>query len=401
MKTTLILVFSMVMTIGFTQDSISVLFIGNSYTYYNDLPGTLNNLAVSLGDKVTYDSQTPGGTSFEGHTNNAATWTKINSNPWDFVVIQGQSQEPSFPDAQVDVNSYPFAKELADSVYSNNFCSQAMYFMTWGRENGDPQWGPISTYDGMQERLRNAYLRFADSVDGSVAPVGVAWKYARDNYPTISLYNADQSHPSPEGTYLAACTFYASTFRKSPVGSTFYGGIDPTEAAQLQYAAEVAVLDSLETWFLRENQTQSSFEFAQNGTMVDFESTSWHATAWNWDFGNGNTSNMENPSFDFGTTGTFSTTLTASSVCNDDDETQLVDFTVGIDELNKEYVLKTLGEGIYQLNYEAKDLTVIDNSGRIVKHIRSSNNVFEINLSQLKTGIYFIETGGLSIRILR
>ena len=38
-----------------------------------------------------------------------------------------------------------------------------MFFMTWGRENGDPQWDSISTFNKMNLRLRNAYLRFADS----------------------------------------------------------------------------------------------------------------------------------------------------------------------------------------------------------------------------------------------
>ena len=108
------------------------------------------------------------------------------------------------------------AMQLADSVYANNFCTEVMMYMTWGRKNGDPQWAPISTFDGMNDRLRSAYLRMADSVQGSVSPVGSAWKYVRENYPSIELYNADESHPSVAGTYLAACTFYASIFRKHP-----------------------------------------------------------------------------------------------------------------------------------------------------------------------------------------
>lgn len=402
MKLLVTVVFSILGFTSFCQDSISVLFIGNSYTNYNDLPGTFNSIAASRGDIVTYDSHTPGGTTFEGHTNNATTWTKINSQPWDYVVIQGQSQEPSFPDAQVDANSYPYAKELADSVYSNNFCSQVMFYMTWGRENGDSQWAPISTYDGMQERLRNAYLRFADSVKGSVSPVGVAWKYVRDNYPTIDLYNADESHPSPEGTYLAACTFYASTFRKSPVGaSTFTGTIDPTVAAQLQYAAEVAVLDSLDTWFIRENQTTSSFDYVQNGTVVDFESTSWHATSWEWDFGNANSSNLENPSFDFGATGAHPTELIASSVCNSDTSTRVVDYVLGLDKNNMDYELKTLGEGKFDLVYASKAITILNSSGQIVSVIPSKNNSFRIDLSENPKGVYFIKSEELTLKVVR
>ena len=58
---------------SFSQETAKVLFIGNSYTYVNDLPSMLSNIAASFGDQVTHDSQTPGGTTFQGHTQNAAT----------------------------------------------------------------------------------------------------------------------------------------------------------------------------------------------------------------------------------------------------------------------------------------------------------------------------------------
>ena len=121
--------------------------------------------------------------------------------------MQAQSQEPSFPDSQVDTETIPYAMQMADSVYANHYCSKVMMFMTWGRENGDPQWGPISTFNGMNTRLRNAYVRMADSVQGSVGPVGSAWRVVRELDPSIQLYSGDGSHPSVAGTYLAACTF--------------------------------------------------------------------------------------------------------------------------------------------------------------------------------------------------
>ncbi|MFN5032289.1 MAG: hypothetical protein ACK5FX_08725, partial [Flavobacteriia bacterium] len=173
---------------NYAQDSISVLFIGNSYTYVNDLPTVFKNLTQSLGDISTVDSKTNGGYTFQNHLSDAVTHTKIQSRQWDFVVLQGQSQEPSFPTDQVNAQTLPPAAALADSVYSNWYCSQAVYFMTWGRQNGDPQWDSISTFDGMNVRLRNAYMRIADSANASVSPVGVAWKYVRDNHPTINLY---------------------------------------------------------------------------------------------------------------------------------------------------------------------------------------------------------------------
>ena len=76
------------------QDDASVLFIGNSYTYYNDMPDILSDIAASLGNSVNNVSQTTGGATFSGHVGNTNTFNAINSQIWDYVVLQGQSQDP-------------------------------------------------------------------------------------------------------------------------------------------------------------------------------------------------------------------------------------------------------------------------------------------------------------------
>jgi hypothetical protein len=138
------------------QNSLSVLFIGNSYTASNNLPGMITSVANSFGKDLTWLAQTPGGATLSTHAGNASTYTNINSNTWDYVVLQAQSQEPSFSDNQVNTQTIPYAKQLADSVFANHFCSEVMMFMTWGRKDGDPQWAPISTFEGMNSRLRAA-----------------------------------------------------------------------------------------------------------------------------------------------------------------------------------------------------------------------------------------------------
>ena len=156
------------------QDSASVLFIGNSYTYVNNLPSLFQNIAVSKGKSTFVDTKTNGGATMQFHANDPSSYQKMNSSDWNYVVLQAQSQEPSFPFGQVNTQTLPYAVQLADSANEISSCSQAMFFMTWGRENGDPQWDSINTFDKMNYRLRNAYLRFADSSNSVVAPVGVA-----------------------------------------------------------------------------------------------------------------------------------------------------------------------------------------------------------------------------------
>ncbi|MGV3609668.1 MAG: PKD domain-containing protein [Fluviicola sp.] len=333
------------------QDSISVLFIGNSYTYVNDLPGTLGSLAANLGKEITIDSKTNGGYTFQNHTNDPLTYTKIHSKPWDVVVIQGQSQEPSFPDAQVDTQTLPYAVKLSDSIWANNACSNVMYYMTWGRQNGDPQWVGINTFEKMNTRLYNAYMRMADSSDRAmVSPVGRAWSYVRANHPTINLYNADESHPSMEGTYLAACTFYAALFQQSPVGSTYYGGLPAATAGILQNAAATVVLDSLDHFQLHpvDEPAQAHFSLSQNGETIQLINESSRATTYTWNFGDGQTATTENALHTFGSNGIYTVQLVASSGCNSDTfSIQVTVNTLGLSDLTfDEIVIKTGDEFI-------------------------------------------------------
>ncbi|NVK65142.1 MAG: hypothetical protein HWE22_11175 [Flavobacteriales bacterium] len=398
----------------FAQDSVSVLFIGNSYTNYNSLPSLVNDVAVSLGDKVNYDSHTPGGQTLANHAANATVYDKIDDNPWDFVVLQAQSQEPSFPDSQVDVETLPYAIQLADSIYANNFCSETLFYMTWGRENGDPQWGPISTFDGMNGRLRNAYMRFADSVDGAVSPVGSAWKYIRDTYPTINLYAGDGSHPSYEGSYLAACTFYASVFRKSPVGASFIGTLDPVTAERLQTAAAMTVLDSLEQWNLRpiSEHTQAAFYgeyFSTPGpTTVVLTNLSTKATNYYWDFGDGNTSTDENPTHTYASfCNPCSVTLIAESPCDTDTVQQNIGY-IGLNEGQIHVEVASFGEGKFNISASAtlQDVQISNAAGELLKlDVVLSGFVAEIDLSEASSGVYFVlvktEEGRSMLKLMR
>ena len=74
------------------QDSTSILFIGNSYTYFNNMPSIFADIAASFGNHVDYASQTTGGMTFAGHAGNSNTYSAMNSSDWDYVVLQAQSQ---------------------------------------------------------------------------------------------------------------------------------------------------------------------------------------------------------------------------------------------------------------------------------------------------------------------
>jgi hypothetical protein len=277
---------------------IDVLFIGNSYTGANDLPNSFRQLALSLGDTVSVASVTPGGYTFQGHSVYTATLDAIASQPWDFVVLQEQSQIPSFPIEQVEQISFPFATQLVAAILANDSCTQPVFYMTWGRQNGDADncdtWPPVCTYEGMQALLRERYLQMAFDNDAFAAPAGVAWKNLRDQYPMLNLYVGDGSHPSVAGTYVVANTMYATMFRASTVGASFTMGLAADTALIIQGIASTTVLDSLSTWNIGVSDPDASF------TLETFDSCElmFHPAspgAHFWDFGDGSTSEASDP----------------------------------------------------------------------------------------------------------
>ena len=116
MKNLSIQLFLSLLCISAYSQTKSVLFIGNSYTGVNNLPVMTKDLALSLQDTLIIDSNTPGGTTFNSHTSNSTSLAKIAQGNWDYVILQAQSQEPSFPPAQVASQTYPYAAILVDSI---------------------------------------------------------------------------------------------------------------------------------------------------------------------------------------------------------------------------------------------------------------------------------------------
>jgi hypothetical protein len=120
-----------------------VLFLGNSYTSVNNLPQMIKDVALSVNDTVVFDVNAPGGYTFEGHSTNTVSLNKIMAGVWDFVVLQEQSQMPSFPDQQVAADVFPYARALDSIITQYNICGETIFYMTWGRKNGEAQNCPI------------------------------------------------------------------------------------------------------------------------------------------------------------------------------------------------------------------------------------------------------------------
>ncbi|MGV6861053.1 MAG: DUF4886 domain-containing protein [Putridiphycobacter sp.] len=325
MKNTFIILALTSSLISFGQLTKKVLFIGNSYTYVNDLPSLIDSLANHANADLIKDQSTPGGYTLNQHSTNTTTLSKISSDNWDYVVIQEQSQYPSFPYSQVQNEVYPYAKILCDSVRAATPCAIPLFFNTWGRRDGDPQWDSINTFEKMNNRLYNSYAYMANINSGKLSPIGIGFRHVYDDLSTpiahTALYASDGSHPSIYGSYLAACIFYNMIFESSAIGNTYIpNGISLPEAQYLQDVAYHVTydVDSISTDF---TTPIPLFTETTNNLEVVFNNQSSHAFNYVWDFGDGQSSTDEHPTHLYLQSGTYTVTLTAT-YCN-----QSVDFS--------------------------------------------------------------------------
>lgn len=256
MKRILLIVLAAVVAIAASAkdaaaDSTRVLFVGNSYTYYNDMPAMLRQLAASAGGgekmNIAFTAFTPGGCSFRKHVENPALIKALADGGWDYVVLQEQSSAPARHSATVARDTYPYAHILDSLARAGSPGAKVIFYMTWGHKpgclTGHKGYPMVDTYEGMQLRLAQSYLEMAYDNDARCAPVGLAWRAVRAERPDLVLYRNDRSHPSRAGSYLAACVIYATMLGRD-YQSNYTADLDPMLCEYLQQVALRTVLDN-------------------------------------------------------------------------------------------------------------------------------------------------------------
>jgi hypothetical protein len=201
-----------------TDQPIKVLFIGNSLTYYNNLPHLLEHLAASsdVPRKLRTKLVGFGGATLHDHWQRGNALKAIRDEAWDYVVLQEQSSLGTVymvngtrwitPDPEF---FHQYARLFDEEIRQSG--ARTIFFLTWARQDSPPR---------EQAALSYAYMQIAGELKAMVAPVGIAWQDARMGESELSLYLGDGSHPSSKGSYLAACVFYALIYQRSPFGLT-------------------------------------------------------------------------------------------------------------------------------------------------------------------------------------
>lgn len=332
LKNSIIFLIILIPLIIVGQDK-KVLFLGNSYTNVNDLPALFKSLSSAGGFEISVDKSTPGGCTLSnpsnGHLFNAQSIAKIHAENWDYVILQEQSQYPVIPYWR-DNYFYPGAKSLDSIIKENNRCTKTMFFMTWGRKFGGQQCIDghcsieFSDFNHMMDSMASSYLGNAKEINAQVSPVGMAWKNALAEDNSIELFSSDGSHPSLAGSYLAACTFYASIFHESPVGLEFYSTLDESTATFLQQIASNTVFNNLDFWNIDTTLVSAIYEYEITELTVDFSNYSTNANAYIWQYGDGTSDTVKNPLHTYEHTGLYNTELIAYRTCDTSSVSQFI-----------------------------------------------------------------------------
>ncbi len=199
-----------------------ILFIGNSFTARNDLPGLIARLAAARGRELEHRLIHAGGASLRAHWNAGQAAEAIRDGGYEAVVLQEQSTLPVKNAARMHENVRLFDGAIKAAG------AKAVLYLTWARAN---------TPDS-QQAITDAYTAAGKELGAMVVPVGVAWQRFLRAHDRPVLHDRNQSHPTVAGSYLAACVFLAALFDESPVGiEADVPGLSPEDRVALQAAA--------------------------------------------------------------------------------------------------------------------------------------------------------------------
>ena len=197
------------------DDSLKILFIGNSYTYYNSSPELFKALVNERFPNKTVNIQlvSQGGMTLKRHWEDGRALEAIKSNTWDYVILQEQSKlgmgiiiDDDFYFGQTE-HFYEYARKFDAEIKKSG--AKTAFFMTWSVKQKPEE----------QVILTHAYSTIAKELNAILIPVGLVWDNVRTKN-QFNLYNMDGSHPSAYGSYLVATSVFSSLLDEDPSGLT-------------------------------------------------------------------------------------------------------------------------------------------------------------------------------------
>ncbi|MEI6576644.1 MAG: T9SS type A sorting domain-containing protein [Bacteroidota bacterium] len=265
------------------QDTLKILFVGNSFTYNFDLPGLFDSLAKNAGYPVVIAQHTPGGVSVGdtsqgtmAHMNNPEVFSMIRSNNWDYLLLQDNQGRfvhdyGVFPASSLVIEGHI---RIRDSLLFHHPCAHMLWFAGFGPKAGYPPYA--NTGSGLIDKIYNNYRFLLDTAGQVIAPLGPAWQKIIANNTSINLWDVDDTHPGLAGSYLNACVVYATVFKQSPILSSFNPGISAMEDSILKTTAWQTTIDSIYVTGLKQITPEISQIDAVAFVWGSFDTCYWY-----------------------------------------------------------------------------------------------------------------------------
>lgn len=235
----------------------------------------------------------------------------------------------------------------------------------------------------------------------AISPVAKVWRKIRSDFPTLNLYASDGSHPNNNGSFAAACSFYAVMFEKNPQLATYNYTVNTADAATIKTVAKEVAFDSLSFW-IQYDALIADYNFSILSNTVSFFNSSQNATNYNWSFGDGNSSGQMNPAHTYSSPGTFQVTLIASdSVCSFSDTiTKAITVTTtGLLIPDSKNVFNIFPNPVFDMmtitsGKVISSFQIFSADGRLIFNTDKpnlSNDEYSLNVSMLSSGIYLLK----------
>jgi hypothetical protein len=232
------------------SDQTTVLFIGSSYTAFNNVPDRFRDLSRKAGHKVFVRYHLALGQPLSYFAQSSAATAAIRDLDWDFVVLQGGAQSAAYPQMGGD-SDYMALRELHRKATEDSPGTRVVYMMPWAFEDG-MTWveGRDETYEEMQLDIREKTLEWAQDLGLVLAPVGMAWYKVLTTWPhdVHFLHDTDWNHASKEGSFLTAATIFSTIWVEDAGQVDYNWEIEKNLAQDLRDVAGMTVLDSLSLW---------------------------------------------------------------------------------------------------------------------------------------------------------
>ena len=383
---TLLIIISSV--VCFANDTLNILFVGNSQTTSGAGPELFAEIATSLGKKVNVKRYSPGNTGFVTYIVDDSFYSHIKKGIWNYVVLQPSSGEAY---TGVDLN---IALNLRDSIYKYNTCDVKIIYYEVPRSPDSYDTTNFTSYNVEQDRIIKNIKELSDNTNIPIAPVGQAIRafYVKEKKPFFWISDQD-SHINDNGGYMGACIFYTTIFEESCEATTVTGFVEPVMADKMQSTAAEIVLTRKEEWRIGVDKFPKA-EFKYSHLNYNFKFSTFQTNErYYWDFGNGITSIKPDPevklNFDF--QDSYKIKLKTTIGCEADvqqleiKKTDLKNFKFEAAPNPADEVLKI------SHNFAAPFLIFYNLNGQIVKQLQLNDPVVNIDVKNLATGVYIIK----------